>query len=210
LCKDKPDNKCALLRSKLKNNPPKNWHPRIEKSKKWETGEIRRVVQALEVLPDNLKAMTKAIYRMDSSMFGDNPGRETEEGIALYDSAFGQKYILGNVVAHELSHSWFKKLSQTELTSFLKAAQWRKETASSLFRVGRPKELFLNDHGRESPGEDFAIDVEYYLFYPEQLKRVTPRVYEWLGDQYGSWLRLKDLKGEERCGISTYFSRFLV
>ncbi len=208
-CASKPDN-CSVLRSKLKNDRPKNWIPKYEKSKKWTPAETERVLGTLQALPEKLQSMLKALHRMDSSAFGDNSGKETEEGIVLYDSAFGDKYVLGRVVAHEISHTMFRKLSDTEKSSYFEAAQWRQESAKSRPRVGRPKETFLSDHGRDSVGEDFAINVEYYLFDPERLKKVTPRVYEWLKARYGDWLHLRDSDGASQCTVFTCYSQFHV
>ena len=39
---------------------------------------------------------------------------------------------------------------------------------------------FVSDDGRDSPDEDFANNVEFFLFRPEKLKKTSPGVYDWL------------------------------
>ena len=44
---------------------------------------------------------------------------------------------------------------------------------------------FVSDDGRDSPDEDFANNVEFFLFRPEKLKKTSPGVYDWLKKNYG-------------------------
>jgi hypothetical protein len=191
---------CAALGTKLKDGRPKGWIPKIEKTKKWTPEERQRAIRALSSLPEELQVYVKGFYRMDASFLGDNPGEQKKGNIALYDSAFGDKYVLPQVMAHELSHSLYDRLLKKDRASFLDAADWRKSSRGNQNRVGRPKETFIKPHGMDSPSEDFSIDIEYYLFDPERLKKVTPRVYDWIQTNYGSWLRLNQ---SEVCGEGT-------
>lgn len=188
---------CALTpspilkwRSKIKDGRPKDWYPKIEKSKKWTVSEIEKALATLKELPEKLTSSVKGFYRMDSSIFGDNPGREDNGNVILYDSAFGEKYTLSRVVAHESSHNWFESMSQKDRDSYLSSAQWKRYAKDENYRSDRPRQAFVSPRGMESPGEDFALNAEHYLYDPEKLKKISPRVYEWFERNYGSWLHL--------------------
>ena len=47
------------------------------------------------------------------------------------------------------------------------------------------REKFVEDDGKEGPNEDFAKNIEHFLFSPQSLKKQTPKVYDWIRKRYG-------------------------
>jgi hypothetical protein len=47
---------------------------------------------------------------------------------------------------------------------------------------------------RVSPEEDFANNIEYFLFDSKTLKEKSPKVFEWLSKKYGDKLKLESVK----------------
>ncbi len=45
-----------------------------------------------------------------------------------------------------------------------------------------------------SPEEDYANNLEYFIYNPDKLKQVTPNAYEWIKKRFGPKLKLKERK----------------
>jgi hypothetical protein len=57
------------------------------------------------------------------------------------------------------------------------------ESDDSHWRNDRSK--FVELDGRDSPSEDFANNVQYFLFHPLKLRLFTPSAYEWISYHFG-------------------------
>jgi len=42
------------------------------------------------------------------------------------------------------------------------------------------RDEFVEDDGKEGPNEDFANNIEYFLFRSQSLKMKAPKVYDWI------------------------------
>jgi hypothetical protein len=49
---------------------------------------------------------------------------------------------------------------------------------------------FVEDDGRQGPREDFANNLEYYLFAPEVLKEKTPKAFDWMRKRFGDRIKI--------------------
>lgn len=49
---------------------------------------------------------------------------------------------------------------------------------------------FVKPDGKISPAEDFANNVEYFLYDPKKLKDVTPHAYTWIKNHFGDSFKL--------------------
>ena len=177
----------AVWHSKLKNHRPKVWRFTKEQSKKWTTEEIERLLEALAELPEELtEQVVKGLYRMKDSVEQGNPATTNFGDIALYDTAFSKKYKLAQVVAHELAHELYRSLPDEVKVQYQTATGWSKQKLGGVTILSsRDKSKFVDQDGRALPEEDFANNIEYFMFHPKQLQKVTPSAYRWIKKRFG-------------------------
>lgn len=166
---------------KLKSGRPDDWPYDVEKSGAWSLQETERVLEALCELPKEIwENSTYKIYRMNKSKDGQNPATSAESIIVLYDSAFKQKNNLSRVLAHEFAHEKYRTLKESEAINYRISTNWFiLKTKGKSVQVSR-KDGFVADDGRVSPEEDFANNVEFYLFEPNKLESTTPHGFAWI------------------------------
>jgi hypothetical protein len=90
------------------------------------------------------------------------------------------------ILAHELAHELYENLTKEELSSYKATMNWIeiKNTKGTDVTIDRGSG-FVAEDGRIGPEEDFANNVEFYLFENSRLKSVTPNAYEWLKNRFG-------------------------
>jgi len=172
---------------RIHNNGPTDWPLKNEKEKPWSDSEIERLVEALAHLPESL-AKLKIIdfYRMDKSNTPANPASMKNRSVVLYDAAF-KNNNLARIVAHELAHQYYFENP---------GEQKRYNTASGWFFLDDSKPVnvrgtFVADDGRDSPDEDYANNVEFFIFQPDRLKQISPGIYDWMKNIHGNEFKLK-------------------
>jgi hypothetical protein len=179
--------------SRLSNGRPSIWGYKGEKSKKWKVEEVERVFEALSALPENiLNQYVKNIHRMHKSVHEGNSATTNFDEVVLYDAAFAQKQNLARILAHELAHVVYMNFPDSKRTSYEKDSDWIN------LDVGGGKTITIPRHGRKfvekdgelSPDEDFANNIEFYLFEPEALKEKSNAVYLWIQKTFGSDFKL--------------------
>lgn len=171
--------------ARLVNNEIKGWPHKSEKFKSWSRSEIEAAIGALDRVPNSLWDEIK-IHRAKQSRSSGNPATSAEGEMVLYDEAFSRQRNLARIFVHELAHNRFKKMSALDRVAYEQVAQWqlvRGKSGHSEYKVGNRK--FVASDGDLSPEEDFANNVEYFLFEPERLKLKTPPIYQWLQLEYG-------------------------
>lgn len=181
---------------RFKKGAPKDWPHRIEKSAVWTESERAQMIEALESLPDFLLSeRVEGFYRLKKSKDHPNPASNSDGVIVIYDSAFPNPSGLERILAHELIHQSYIGLSEKERQDYRRATGWHYEleTDGKLYWAGR-KDGYIADDGKTSPEEDYANNLEQYLYDPDKLKKVTPSAYEWIKKKYGDKLKLKDKK----------------
>jgi len=178
---------------KLKNGYPPNWPHKQEAESPWTTEEEARIIEALEAIPEELwSEAIKGIYRLKKSKDFPNPGSNGDGLIVLYDSAFDSKRNLARILVHELSHITYKKLSSKDGPDYRRATNWDFETSLGEKYYWKPRESgYVEEDGKISPEEDFANNVEYFIFMPEKLKEKTPSAYNWIKRYFGDKFKLK-------------------
>lgn len=93
---------------------------------------------------------------------------------------------------NELPHGW-QELKQKNQLDYGHATGWRYniENDNKIYLEGR-KSGYIAEDGRTSVEEDYANNLEHFLYSPDKLKKVTPEAYNWFNKAY------KDLKLKER------------
>jgi hypothetical protein len=175
---------------------PPNWPNRSEKLGAWTEAERERLLDVLENLPGQL--LTKKLvgfYRLRKSKDYPNPATSAEGIIVLYDSAFDSSRDLGRIVAHELVHQHFREFKSEDGRSYRRATGWHLKLGSDrkIYWEGR-ESGYVEEDGKNSFEEDYANNVECYLFDPNKLKKITPSAYEWIKKYYGSNFELKGVR----------------
>lgn len=146
---------------------------------------------ALAQIPDELKDdKIKGIFRIQKSDDIGNPGSYSEGNIVLYDRAFDSNYSLARVIAHELAHGIYENASDKWKNGYRDALGWKLNRYTQSYQPPKNRE-FVKSEGRDSPNEDFAINIDFYLFDPKQLRTTAPKAFEWIEKNFSKKFKLK-------------------
>lgn len=182
----------AYWQDRLQNSRPNDWPYKNEKSKSWTTEERERVLDAICELPDEIWAKSNfRIYRMEKSKDGRNPATSANGILVLYDSVFTRKYFLPRVLSHEFAHEIYFNLSESEAKDYKAVTNWFEVGNGSQRRLISRTEGFVADDGRGSPEEDFANNLEFFLFDRKSLQMKTPHADRWIQRHFGDNLGLR-------------------
>ena len=170
----------------IKDGLPTEWPHKIEKSQKWTTEEINRLIEAIEGLPDYLKSiLINGIYRLQKSKDISNPATNSDKAeIVLYDEAFSRNRNLSRIVAHEFAHQHYAALTKEEKLDYRIAAEWHTEVKSGkVYWLPREKG-YIEPDGIESAEEDYANNLEHFIHNSVKLKEISPKIYNWFYKKY--------------------------
>jgi len=179
--------------SKIKNGSPSDWPNKNEKQATWTAEEEERILEALENLPEELWSdVIKGLYRLKKSKDFPNPASNGNGHIVLYDSAFESKRNLARILTHELAHISYQNLSKEDAPDYRRATNWGFEASTGRVYYWKGRESgYVAEDGKISPEEDYANNIEYYLFEPEKLIEETPSAYNWIKKHFGGKFKLK-------------------
>lgn len=175
---------------RLKNDRPVGWPYKSEKTKKWTDEEIEKMLEAIGDIPSVLWENTSVnIYRMDkSSTTANNPSTHGKNIIVLYDSALDSKQNLSRFLVHEFAHDQFDHLSDEQRIDYQDLNGWvpiQKEPDDKTLVWTKINRKSVQSDSDYLPSEDFANNVEYFIFNSGTLKTVSPNAYGWIKQHYG-------------------------
>jgi hypothetical protein len=186
--------KCSnnFWKNKIKTGRPKDWSMPNEKTKLWTNLEKEKLSKVLSIIPVEFEKLSiQGFYRMEKSVQIINPATVAEDGsVVLYDYAFEHpSFVLDRIIIHELAHVLYLSFSRTKILSYQEALGWR-------FRdmVYSRKGKFLKSDAQDSPEEDFAVNLEYFLFDNEMIKKSLPEAYAWIKKNFP--VKLKEVCNE--------------
>lgn len=194
LCKQLCDTKCEInpfWKGLIKNGRPQDWDTKKEITTDWSKSEKERVLEGLSIFPQALEIKSlQGIYRMIRSITPGNPASSFKDQIVLYDIAFSSYYSLDRVMAHEFAHILFENMNTKKQDAYRKATGWKvdKAVGKVAFKPGRK---FIESDGSESVEEDFANNLESYLFKASQLKQTSPDAFRWIENNFPKPLELR-------------------
>jgi len=145
-------------------------------------------------LPNSIKG----IYRFEKSDEFPNQGTWGSHVIALYDTAFDENSNLARILAHELSHQVYKDFPDKIQDQYRDATDWSRLKVGDKFYDAARWFGFVDDDGKISPTEDFANNVEYFLFEPAKLNAVTPGAYRWIEKHFGDRFKIRGRNDEKK------------
>lgn len=137
-----------------------------EEERKKVSTTLSKFPEALQ--PQALKAIVKSTK--PNFMAPTNPATSSDELIILFPSAFNSEVPLERILFHELAHLLTAGKWSASFSAYKKMSGWSSVTEKSI-RPGN----FVEQDGRDSAEEDFANNVEYFVFSPNQLKDVSPK-----------------------------------
>lgn len=168
-------------RNALKNNP--------SPFKSVPTKEIGRVEKALSRLPKNLKPKSiKAIVVASQPDFlsPQNPASSSNEFIILFPEAFKTETPLERILLHEVVHHLIAGEWVSRFKTFKEVSGWDKAKDNTP-RAGD----FVEPDGKISADEDFANNIEFYVFESAKLKKASPNIYSWIDKNLSSLLKME-------------------
>ncbi len=151
--------------------------------------EQESVTSALSKLPKSFQPMLlKAIVKGTRPHFTapSSEAASTDEFIILYRRAFSEPSNLERVIAHEVVHVLILKEWADSFKKYKETSGW-----SDVDGNGYRKGEFVEHDGKTSAEEDFANNVEYFLFDRTALKDKSPDIFSWLQKNLGQKLRLE-------------------
>lgn len=151
--------------------------------------EQKSVTAALSGLPKNFQpTLLKAIVKGARPHFTapSSEAASTDEFIILYPRAFAEPSKLDRIIIHEVIHVLILKEWADSFNHYKRASGWSAVDGSG-YRRGE----FVEFDGKESPEEDFANNVEYFLFDQNTLKIKSPDIFSWLQKNLGKKLRFE-------------------
>lgn len=174
-------NKDSYCRAKFHNSD--FWGPKLFlKKSEWKKHELLTVLELLASLPSYLEIEINSFRRQSKSEIDKNPASSnlSDKSITLYDLFFNEKLTPQKLIlAHELGHFLFIKLSPDEQQEFVVAAGWRLgnlNLATRKIELIRPAKLLKEDSALE-PEEDFANHLEIYYSNPLLIKKHNTNAY---------------------------------
>ena len=103
-----------------------------------------------------------------------------------------KKQNLARILAHELAHIIYLGFSDSKRSSYEKDADWIRLDVGDGKTIAIPTSTrtFVEQDGEMSPDEDFANNIEFFLFEPETLKKKSNAIYLWIQKSFGPDFKL--------------------
>lgn len=143
---------------------PKRYPVKNEKFKKCTQSNTNQIAEIFSKLNKVLTSVGKIdIYCSERSIIhANNPASSfiEQKSIILYDLAFNAN--LEKIISHELAHFLWENLSDIEKNTYYETAEWREIKELKLYITKRSH--FTASDGKTSPEEDFANNVEAFLY----------------------------------------------
>lgn len=168
----------------LKDDPILGWQNKGEIFKKWKKDEMQVVLEVLPKLPVWAETKNYFFRRAEKSINHGNPATSelTQRSIILYDLFFKYPNKLG-AIGHETSHFLFQKLSLADMTEFETLSGWDIKIKNDKVYVIPPKKPIKPDSVIDKE-EDFTNHMEFYISTPDELKKMNPKMFEFISKRY--------------------------
>ena len=101
------------------------------------------------------------------------------------------------MASEEIPNGWthrrYESLNNTnEGKAYRRAADWTVVQRDESHWYWKPRKSgYVKEDGRNSIGEDYANNLEHFLFEPEKLRSMTPKVHQWINENFGDKLKVR-------------------
>jgi hypothetical protein len=146
------------------------------------------IARQLSKMPKSFRPKSlKAIVRASQPDFisPQNPASSSDEYIILFPSA-SITSSLDRVLFHEIVHHLTQREWANLFTDYKKKFGWIR-SGRIIERAGN----FVDPDGRISAEEDFANNVEYYIFDSKKLSQISPQISTWIDKRLKSKLKME-------------------
>ena len=158
------------------------WRFFKRKYKNFSKQEKEQIRKSFKKIPRVLTDIGKVtFYRKDRDLMSlRNPAKTYPKSkrIIVYDSI--SRYAIERVIAHELAHILYGNLSKAEIKSYMVVAEWEEKEFQGESVTFTMRKNFVDSDGKYFLSEDFANNIEYYLFEEKTLRRKNPKIYKWV------------------------------
>lgn len=182
-----------FFESRIKSGVPPKWPHKNELVNVWTEEEKELLREALDEIPEILMSNNViGIYRLKKSTYYPNPASSSDGIITIYDSAFDNPGKIPKILAHELCHQNYLDLNEKDRQDYRRETGWRLELRPdrNIYWYGR-KEGYVESDGNISPEEDYANNMEHFIYNPDILKNITPKAYGWFKRKFGDSVKVK-------------------
>jgi len=149
--------------------------------------DLRIVKEALSRMPKAFRsAKLKAIVKASGEggiVTGYSPAVSSDEYLILFPSAFVKPGETPRILAHEIVHFLIENEWAHRFKEYKRVTGWG---IGSVRKGG-----FVESDGKSSAEEDFANNVEFYLFERSTLKTQSPEIFGWLEKNMRALLQLE-------------------
>lgn len=157
-------------------NRPINWPVSKEKFKTWRKEEESEIRKILDNLPKTLTHFGEIkFYRSIEKSFNPAVSNSENRIIVIYDSFSANNK--NRVIAHELAHFLWDAMNIDERDEYYLSSEWKKSADRKTISLMR-KDIQIQD-SYLGPHEDFANNVELFLFQRESLIK-TPQLLRYM------------------------------
>lgn len=136
--------------------------------------------------PRNLKAVVGASGNPDP-LSATSPASGSKEYIILFPKAFTDLGLLKRVLAHEVVHFLARREWRGSFEKYKSISGWSSLPKGMVYRKGS----FVEIDGQFSAEEDFANNIEYFMFDPSKLKATNPEIFAWIQKNFAKSLILR-------------------
>lgn len=160
--------------------------------------EQEKILGAISRLPKGfIPKSLKAIVRASNIDFlsPQNPATSSDEFIILFPRAFSSSAQFDRVLFHEVVHHLTINEWSSDFLKYKKEFGWN-SLKDGAYRNGE----FVENDGKTSAEEDFANNIEYFVFDKEKLKEASKGIFNWINKNMKN--RLKTEKGCNEKNIS--------
>lgn len=151
--------------------------------------EQAKILAAISRLPKGfIPKSLKAIVRANQLDFlsPQNPASSSDEFIIFFPPAFSSDTRLERVLFHEVVHHLISNEWSSNFLKYKKEYGW-----NGLKDGGFRKGEFVETDGKTSAEEDFANNVEYFVFDQEKLKETSKNIFSWINKNLKNKLKLE-------------------
>lgn len=177
----------------ISNGRPDNWPNSKEVFRTWAKQDIEMVLDALSLVPELLWRPVQ-FYRAGKSIYKGNSASRFMGSVVLYDGAVADRKKLGRIIAHELAHEMYDGFSSVDQTGYKIIAGWKTVRVGAEIKDQAMDRHFVARDGDQSPDEDFANNMEYFIFEPVRLRLASPKIFNWFEKEYGDKIKNREAK----------------